>query len=265
MSTATAPEYQRPDRSHNAMFRHDSKPDGQTTAQRRTRFRGIRFARPTISRIAAIDAGSYLRTGFTLTLHPGASAEYLRPGVGAALAYVRGDGQLNFQRVELRVSARTNAGRWTFASRFDAGVVLGSPPPQQLFELGSTEGLPGYGYKQFAGESGRAAPRRRDVSTECVVGADSNHRTNYWLPAAAPALAVSLQSGWTGASNSTARASMLELGGTAQSPVSTVTGNARSTIAVGIRFFGGAIGLSLARALDHADRWRGQVSFGQLY
>ena len=211
-----------------------------------------------------IDAGNYVRTGFTLTLHPGASAEYLQPGFGAALSYLRGDGQLNFQRVEVRVSARTYARRWTFASRFDAGAVLGSPPPQQLFEFGSTEGLPGYGYKQFAGNQA-ALLRGLAMYQLNILSAPVRLTEFILLPALAPALAVSLQSGWTGASSAAARESILRLGGTAQSPVSTVTGGARSTVAVGVRFLGGAVGLSLARALDHADRWRGQLSFGQLY
>jgi hypothetical protein len=211
-----------------------------------------------------IDAGSYLRTAFTLTLNADASAEYLRPGFGAAITYLRGDGQLNFQRVELRLSTRRYAGRWTFASRFDAGASLGSPPPQQLFELGSTEGLPGYSYKQFAGNQ---AVLLRGVAMYQlnVLSAPIRLTQRLLLPALAPALAVSLQSGWTGASDAAARESILRLGGTAQSPVSTTTGDARSTVSVGIRFLGGAVGLSLARALDHVDRWRAQVSFGQLY
>jgi hypothetical protein len=211
-----------------------------------------------------IDAGNYLRTALTLTLHPDASAEYLRPGFGAAVSYLRGDGQLNFQRIEARLSARTYAGRWTFASRFDAGAVLGSPPPQQLFELGSTEGLPGYGYKQFAGN--QAALLRGVAMYQLNIMSAPIKVTNMiLLPAPAPALAVSLQSGWTGASDAAARASILRLGGSSQSPVSTVTGDVRSTLSAGVRLFGGAIGLSLARALDHSDRWRGQLSFGQLY
>ncbi|HTR77803.1 MAG TPA: hypothetical protein VMH39_06820, partial [Gemmatimonadaceae bacterium] len=86
-----------------------------------------------------VDEGSYLRTAFTLAWQPNANAEYLSPGFGATLGYLRGDGQLNFQRIDLVLGTRRNAGRWTFASRLDAGLVLGSPPPQQLFELGSTE------------------------------------------------------------------------------------------------------------------------------
>lgn len=211
-----------------------------------------------------IDPGNYLRTAFTLSWQPNASAEYLRPGFGASLGYLRGDGQLNFQRIDLILSARRYAGRWTLASRLDAGLLLGSRPPQQLFELGSTEGLPGYEYKQFAGDQAvvlrSLAMYRLDVLTAPVHLA-----RNYWLPAISPALAVSVQSGWTGASSAGAEAAILRLGGTALQPVSTVTGNARASVSAGIRFFGGAIGVSMARAVDHPDRWRAQIDFGTLY
>jgi hypothetical protein len=211
-----------------------------------------------------VDAGSYLRSAFTLAWHSDANAEYLRPGFGATLGYLRGDGQLNFQRVDLRLSTRQNAGRWTLASRLDAGVVLGSPPPQQLFELGNTEGLPGYDYKQFAGDQA-VVFRTLAMYRLNTLTAPIRLTRFYWLPAIAPALAVTAQAGWTGASDTTARAAILRLGGTTQQPFSTVTGEARATIAGGVRLFGGALGLSMARAVDRADRWRAQFEIGQLF
>ena len=211
-----------------------------------------------------IDAGNYLRTAFTLVWHSDANAEYLRPGLGATLGYLRGDGQLNFQRIDLRLSTRRNAGRWTFASRLDAGVVLGSPPPQQLFEMGRSEGLPGYDYKQFAGDQA-AVFRTLAMYRLNTLTAPIRLTRLVWLPALAPALAVTAQSGWTGASDGAARTAIQRLGGTVQQPVSTVTGTARATVAGGIRLFGGAFGVSMARAVDRADRWRAQFDFGQVF
>ena len=208
-----------------------------------------------------VDPGNYLRTAFTLAWHSDANAEYLRPGFGATLGYLRGDGQLNFQRIDLVLSSRRHAGRWTLASRLDAGLLLGSPPPQQLFELGSTEGLPGYGYKQFAGDQA-VVFRTLAMYRLNVLTAPVRLTQLYWLPAISPALAVSAQSGWAGASDAAAQAAILRLGGTQQQPVSMVTGNARATVAAGIRFFGGAIGASMARAVDRPDRWRAQLDFG---
>jgi hypothetical protein len=162
------------------------------------------------------------------------------------------------------LSARRNAGRWTFASRLDAGVLLGSPPPQQLFELGKTEGLPGYDYKQFAGDQA-AVFRTLAMYRLNMLTAPIRLTRLYWLPALAPALAITAQSGWTGASDGAARTAIERLGGTVQQPVSTVTGTARATVAGGIRLFGGAFGISMARAVDRADRWRAQLDFGQLF
>lgn len=210
-----------------------------------------------------VDEGSYLRTAFSLSWHADANAEYLRPGFGAMLSYLRGDGQLEFQRLDLRLSARLNDGRWTFATRFDAGVVLGSPPSQQLFELGNSEGLPGYDYKQFAGNQA-AVFRTLAMYRLNTLTAPIRLTRLYWLPAPSPAFAVTAQSGWTGASNGAASLAILRLPGI-QQPAPTVTGSVRSTVSAGIRFFGGALGVSMARAIDRADRWRGQFDFGQVF
>jgi hypothetical protein len=211
-----------------------------------------------------VDPGSYLRTAFTLSWNADAAAEYLQPGLGARLSYLRGDGALNFQRVEAQLTTRRNAGRWTIASRVDAGAVLGTPPPQQLFELGRTESLPGYGYKQFAGDQA-VVFRTLLMYRLNTLTAPLRITRRYWLPALAPALALTAECGWTGASDAVARAAILQLGETGGQPVSTLTGDARSTVAAGIRVFGGALGVSMARALDRPDRWRAQLDFGQVF
>ena len=211
-----------------------------------------------------VDAGNYLRSAVMLSWNANVSAEYMGSGFGAALTYLRGDGQLNFQRVDLRLSERSNVGRWTFAARFDAGVLLGSPPAQQLFEIGNTEGLPGYRYKEFAGDQA-VALRTLELYRLNILDSPIRLTQRYWLPAIAPELAVTLQSGWTGASSGLARASILRLGTAAGIPVSTVTGTARATASGGIRFFGGSVGLSMARAIDRADKWKAQFEFGQVF
>ena len=219
------------------------------------------------------DGGDYLRTAFSLRWHPTASAESIRPGVGASVDYVRGDGGLDFQRVELSVNARTNAGRWTFASRFDAGAVFGDVPPQQLFELGSRPTLPGYEYKEFAGDRA-AAVRAIGMFRLNVLTAPIHLVGRLWLPEPSPALAVTVQAGWTGASSDAARAAILRLGSrypvdptslALQAPASRVTGDPRATVSAGIRFFGGTVGLMLARPVDHSAPWKFQVEFGQLF
>ena len=193
--------------------------------------------------------------------------------VGASLEYLRADGGLNFQRVELTVNARVNPGRWTFATRLDAGAVLGNVPPQQLFELGRDQNLPGYDYKEFAGDQAVVLRGLAMIRSD-LFKAPIHLSGRLWLPAPAPALAVSLQSGWTGASNDIARAAILRLGArnltdpgslALTMPASTITGNARTSVAAGIRFFGGSVGLMMARPLDHTAPWKFQLDLGQAF
>ena len=212
-----------------------------------------------------VAAGSYARTAVTVEWHPDAAAEFMRPGTGAALSYLRGDGKLNFQRMELRLSARQNQGRWTFASRFDAGVLVGDRLPQQLFELGRTQNLVGYGYKEFAGDQA-AVLRGIAMYRLNLLNAPIHLTTRLWLPSLSPALFVSAQTGWTGASDATARAAIQRLGTTADgSPVSVVTGNARASVNAGVRFFGGALGIGAGRPIDRAGPWKLQIDLGQLF
>jgi hypothetical protein len=212
-----------------------------------------------------VDAGSYARTAVTVEWHPDAAAEFMRPGTGAALSYLRGDGALNFQRMELRLSARKNKGRWTVASRFDAGALVGDRLPQQLFELGKSPDLAGYRYKEFAGDQA-AVLRGLTMYRLNLLTAPIHLTTRLWLPSLSPALFVSAQTGWTGVSDGAARAAILRLGtGMDGSPVSVVTGNARSSVTAGIRFFGGALGIGAARPIDRAGPWRLQIDLGQLF
>jgi hypothetical protein len=179
-----------------------------------------------------------------------------RPGTGAVLHYERGDGQLNYQRLELRLMTRAIHGPWTIAGRFDIGALLGAtPPPQQLFELGQNEGLIAYDYKEFAGD--HAAGLRGLVSYRLPLLRSPIHIfRQFWLPEPGPALAVVLQSGWTEASTAGARAAIAALGSVNGNALSRPTGQVRTSIGAGVRFFGGSIGLMLTRALDHSDTWR---------
>lgn len=220
-----------------------------------------------------VDDGDYLRTALALRWRPEVLSESMRPGVGASLEYLRGDGGLNFQRVEFTANARINPGPWTFASRFDAGVVLGDVPPQQLLEIGRDQKLLGYEYKEFAGNQA-AVLRGLVMFRTGLLRAPIRITERRLLPAPAPAFAVSLQAGWTGASDNGARNAMLRLGARAlpdpsalslYTPASTLTGNARTSVAAGIRFFGGSVGLMFARPLDHSAPWKFQLDMGQAF
>jgi hypothetical protein len=151
----------------------------------------------------------------------------------------------------------------------DAGAVLSrNPPPQQLFELGQAGSLPGYEYKEFAGD--RAVLAR----------ALAMYATPYWraplrvgrrwiLPGLSPALAGGVQAGWTEASDEAALASITRLGTRvdpatgALVPISHPTHGVRASVNLGLRFFGGAVFVGVARPVDRAGAWRGTFSLAQ--
>jgi hypothetical protein len=203
-----------------------------------------------------VTRGDYAKSVLELRRNPDLDATRLRPGASAVLRYERGDGQLNYQRVELRLMTRANHGPWTLAGRFDAGALLGSsPPPQQLFEVGQNEGLAAYEYKEFAGD--HAAGLRGLVSYRLPLLRSPIHIfRQFWLPEPGPSLALILQSGWTEASTPGARAAVAALGSLNGNALSRPTGDVRSSVSAGLRFFGGSMGVMVTRPLDHTDQWR---------
>jgi len=154
-----------------------------------------------------------------------------------------------------RTAARANPGSFIVASRLDFGVASPEAPPQQFFELGQQQNLPGYGYKQFAGD--QAAVWRSWLSYSLPVWRAPIYVTDrLWLPPAAPALALGVQAGWTRASTATAAATVTQLG-------SEATGDPRASASLTLRMFGGAIGVGVARPIGQAGKLRWVVEFGQ--
>ena len=233
--------------------------------------------------------GNYARTSITYDWHPDANAEFMRPGFGAQFKYSRGDGDFQYQRLEARMNTRMNSGPWTLAARFDAGAVFGSHvPPQQLFELGRESGLPGYEYKEFVGD--RAALLRGLAQYRLgVLQAPIKLTQRWWLPGLAPSLALSLQSGWTNLADLSGRIAQFRLGTRTNSrpgssllaeqgsgfqtyntsmpqyPIAVASKSVRTTVAAGLRFFGGAVGVGVARPVDHAANWKFQFQFGRAF
>lgn len=199
--------------------------------------------------------GEYVRTAAILEWHPDVTLEFLRPGLGARVSYERGDGGLPYQRVEGRFTARANRGPLAFGARLDVGVTDPNAPPQQLFELGANQNLPGYDYKEFAGDQA-AVLRGQALWSFGILGAPLRVSQRLWLPPIAPGLAFAVQAGYTRASNAAALSTVNLLG-------STTTGHVRSSAAITLRFFGQALGLGVARPLDYPGEWRWIFEFGQ--
>lgn len=202
-----------------------------------------------------VREGSYYRNVAILEWRPDVALEFLRTGAGARVSYERADGALRYQRAEARLTARVNQGPLSFAARLDAGIASPDAPPQQLFELGRNQNLPGYEYKEFAGD--QAAVLRGQVLWRFpVLGAPLRATRRLWLAPPAPALALGVQSGF-------ARASTPEALTTVQLLGSRPTGHVRSSASLTLRFFGQALGVGVARPLDHPGEWRWLIELGQ--
>ncbi len=216
-----------------------------------------------------VAEGRYTRSGVTLDWRPRINGEFLRPGLGARVRYERGDGEaIQYQRVDLLVGARSSVGPFAFAARLDAGALLSdAPPPQQLFELGEAQGLRAYGVNDFAGD--RAVLfRSLAMYSLPIARAPLRLGNNLWLPAPAPAIGVSLHSGWTEASSAAALSAIEARGerctGTAPVTCEFVARESegwRSALVVGLRFFGGVVSIGAAKPLDGRG-WRGVFQMG---
>ncbi|MDQ8153177.1 MAG: hypothetical protein P3B98_00830 [Gemmatimonadota bacterium] len=209
----------------------------------------------------AVLEGRYARTALTFDWRPDVNGELMRIGYGGRFYYERGDGDVHYERVEMRGAMRWNSGRVTVAGRADFGQVFGRViPPQQVFELGSSEALPGYGFKEFAGD--RAALLRGVAMYRLNVGNVPLPITRrLWLPSPSPALAIGVQAGWTDITNAAAGRAVDHLGVIDPSllalwrPVSQASGGIRATVSGGVRLFGGGVGIQLARPIDHGGAW----------
>ena len=228
---------------------------------------GFRFNR-------GVDAGQYRHATVKLEVRPDVNAAFVRPGVGAAVHATLATGDLAWRKAELRVVGRRTLGPVIYAAQLDAGVVGGhSIPPQQLFELGENQNLPGYGYKEFAGN--QAAVLRGLVMYPLPIWRAPLRLGRWVLPGVGPALSFGAQSGWTGANTAAARSAIVRLGTVNDTalgmpgsvngaPVSRPTDGIKSSIDFRLRFFGGAVSVGVARATDRHQSWRLVAGLAQI-
>ena len=207
--------------------------------------------------------GRYRLAQVDVELHPNVTGDFVQPGFGLRAHYEAASGGLDWQRVELGLSGRRYLGPFSLSVHADGGFVLGAdPPPQQLFELGGNELLPGYDYKQFAGD--RAALLRSFVSYRAGIWQRPVHIwRNLFVPGVSPGLAVSAQGGWTEVSSAGALRSVQELGTTSSgTPVSDATHGMRATFGGGLTLFSDILHVGVARPVDHAAPWKLVLGFG---
>ena len=216
-------------------------------------FRPNRFALPGTYGIARMDA----------EFHPGLSGDFVQPGVGARLHVEAAHGELTWQRVELAIAGRRYLGPVSLTAEAQGGVVSGRVlPPQQLFELGGSATLPGYDYKQFAGD--RAALFRGFAGYLLPVWrAPRRVWGNLFIPGVSPGFAVGVEGGFTQVSTTAAGVAVSSLGLSASGgPLSTATDGIRATTGFGATFFSGILHIGVARPVDHAAPWKFVIGGG---
>jgi hypothetical protein len=206
-----------------------------------------------------IDEGDYGIASVDLELHPNVTGDFIAPGFGARVHHEVGAGDLDWQRSELSIAARKYFGRVSIAAHVDGGLVTGDVPPQKLFELGGTETLPGYAYKEFVGD--RAALFRGYTSYRFNLFRRPIRIRNFFLPAVDPGIGASMQGGWTELSSEAARTAVERLGFASDgSLLSSPTHGIRATAGAGITLFSDLLHLGAARPIGEGGRWR--FSFG---
>jgi hypothetical protein len=219
--------------------------------------------------------GNYVFGSSTLEIHPDVTGVFLEPGVGLIATYEVANGDLSWQRAELIVAARHNFSDFVISAVAQGGVVQGRViPPQALFELGGENALPGYEYKQFAGDRAAAGGFLASYAFP-VLRRPWRVIHSLMLPGLSPGLATGLQSGWTEASSSSVLTSIQRLDpnaapdcaavGNCPPLLSVPTNGIRATVDLRVTLFGGLIGVGVARAVDHAASWRLAFRFGQEY
>lgn len=213
--------------------------------------------------------GRYARAAVDLELHPNVSGDFVGAGFGGRAHVEYGRGELNWLRTELATSARAYWGDLWLAAHGAAGLVLGRTiPPQQLFELGGTEGLPGYGYKEFGGD--RAALARFATGYNLpLLRSPRRFYRGYFLPGLTPGIAAGVQGGWAEASTPAARRALGLLGRRGSTPdappLSLPTAGVRATADVRLTLFSGAASIGAARPVDHRGPWRLVFSLAAAY
>lgn len=212
-----------------------------------------------------VDPGTWVRAAVTAEWNPAVNAGFVSSGVGAMVRTEAAGGELHWTRATARVNARVAAAGLLWALRIDGGFLAGGdPPPQQLFELGGGAAFPGYGYKEFAGDRALAAHLRG--AWQLPVGrAPVRLLGCTCLAAPAPELAVTWHGAALAAGTPAALASMARLrpdsSGTEAAP--RPTDGLKSSVELGLRFFGGAATIALVRPVDTRGRWRPAVVLGQ--
>jgi hypothetical protein len=215
-----------------------------------------------------IRPGNYFRSVAALEINPQVTGLFVDRGVGASFHYERADGTLRWQRLELHTAARRELGPFQLYARGNGGMLVGTPAPQVMFEIGRSEGLSAYGYKEFAGD--------RAAIADAVIGytfpflrAPIRLPEQLIAPGLAPGFAVGIHGAWTEVSSPAAQRALLDLGTRTDSntgaviPLSRPTDGIRASAELLVTFFSGALAIGVARPIDRPGAWKLTGRIGQ--
>jgi hypothetical protein len=227
-----------------------------------------------------ITEGGYFRTRLLFDLNPAVSPLFARDGIAFRAELEHAGGDLDYTRVEARAVLRQSAERFFLITRLHAGAVFAdTPPPQQLFELGGPAGLPGYEYKEFAGD--RAVLFRTRITYPLAL-LDTPLRigSGITLPSLAPAISLGFQAGYADTRTAGGAAAVRALGdrrddATDEVVIDQVTGNplpasvagtrVRTSVDIRVGIFGDALAVGLARALEKGRKTQLILAFGRQF
>jgi hypothetical protein len=226
-----------------------------------------------------ITEGSYWRTRAVLDWHPEVSPLFAKDGIGFRGEVESGSGDLDYTRVEGRLVLRKSVSRVFFIARLHAGAVVSdAPPPQQLFELGGPAGLPGYEYKEFAGT--RAVLFRARLSYPVpLLDLPLRLGSGVTLPSLAPAISIGFQGGFTDANDGAGLDAVRSLGDKRDEktgeilydpnglalPAAVASDKFRTSVDIRMGFFGDALAVGFARALEKGRKTRFIFAFGRQF
>ena len=215
-----------------------------------------------------IIEGDYFRTLADIEINPQVTGLFVDRGVGVRVRYERADGEMRWQRAELRTAVRRELGPFQLYSRGDVGILFGKPAPQVMFEIGSEQGLSSYSYKEFAGD--RAALLRTVLGyTLPVLRAPVRFPGGLVLPGIAPGFAAGVHGGWTEVSDSAARSALVALGTVIDDetgvsiPLSGPTNGVKASAEFLVTFFSGSLMFGVTRPIDQPGKWRFTGRIGQ--
>jgi len=231
-------------------------------ATRQNRTKGMFFGPFRPNRV--VDPGKYVRTIAELEWNPDVQADLTRERFGGAVRSELGRGDLDYNRTEALVVARHDVGPVLLIGRFYGGASFGTTPTQQLFEIGSTQNLPGYDYKAFAGDRAWIARATAQYGLH-VLRSPFPFVAGFVIPAIAPELNVGLQTGMAWASNDEVKTTIRRLGDKVDEstgevlidpetgqpvPASVPTEKLRATASAGFRLLSGAVYAGVALPID---------------